>query len=91
MATTVVLTSVVKEAAPSTRVLVRFADGTELEFASMADLVASATEPDTSVSLTQRLCLAYTLARSADLSNLASTANKSFTFDLTSNNPIRVQ
>jgi hypothetical protein len=91
MATTVTLTAVIKEAAPSTRVLVRFADGVELEFASLAQLQEWAREPDLSVTLTQKLCVAYTLARSETLTNLASTQGKSFTFDLTSNNPIRVQ
>lgn len=91
MATSVTLTSVVKEPAPSTRVLVNFADGTSFEFVSLADLADWARSEDMDVRLTKQLCVAYALARSADLSSVASVANKNFTFDLTNNQPIRVQ
>lgn len=92
MATTVVLTSVVKPAQPGpVYAYVNFADGTQLEFASLADLTAWAQEPDGSVGLTQRLCVAYALARSSDLSNVASVAGKNFIFDLSAAAPIKVQ
>lgn len=91
MATTVTLVSVVKEPAPSTRVLVTFDDGTGFEFASLADLTDWARSADVDVRLTKQLCLAYALARSSDLATVASVANKNFTFDLANNQPIRVQ
>jgi hypothetical protein len=91
MASTVVLTAVVKAEAPSTACYVRFNDGTELEFANLATLQEWARQPDTDLSLTRKLCVAYALGRSSDLSNIASVRNKDFTFDLTNNSPIRVQ
>jgi hypothetical protein len=91
MASTVVLTEVVKAAAPSTACYVRFNDGTELEFASLGALQEWARQPDLDIGLTRRLCVAYALGRSADLSNTASVRNKDFTFDLTNNSPIQVR
>lgn len=91
MATTVVLADVIKEPGPSTRCLARFSDGTELEFSSLASLTTIVQEPDTDAGLTRKLCLAYALARSSDLSNINPVKDKSFIFDLSNNNPIRVQ
>lgn len=89
MATTVVLTAVVKEAGGRCRV--QFSDGSELEFNTLEEAKAWAREPDTDIFLTKRLCLAYALGRSEDLSNINSVKDKNFTFDLTNNSPIRVQ
>lgn len=87
--TTVVLTAVIKD--PDGRVRVRFADGSEREFGSLAMLRSVVLRRDQDVGLTQDLCLAYALARSADLSNVNSVANKSFIFDLSVAQPIKVQ
>lgn len=91
MATTVVLTNVVRDPAPSTVVRAQFSDGFELEFTDLEHLRLTVTGYDTDQTLTRHLCLAYTLARSSDLSNVSTVRNKNFTFDLSSNNPIRVQ
>ena len=91
MATTVSLISVVREPAPSTRVLVNFADGSQLDFPDLASLVAWAQQADQSRDLTQQMCVAYAAARSPDLSNVASVSGKNFTFDLSAPSPIKVQ
>ena len=89
MATTVVLTDVIKE--PGGRVLVRFQGGIELEFASLAEVQEFAQEPDLDEDLTQKLCISWILHRSNDLSNINPIQNKNFIFDLSAGNPIRVQ
>lgn len=85
---TVVLTSVTTD--QDGKVRIRFDNGAELEFNSLAEVQAWALLPDTSVDLTQQLCVAYAINRSPDLSNLASVQGRTFTFDLSNNNPIRV-
>lgn len=89
MATQVILRSVVKQA--SGTVLVNFDSGNQREFSSMADLQEWARSPDTSVDLTEQLCTAWAVARSPELTNIATIQNKTFTFDLSSPNPIKVQ
>jgi len=89
MATTVILRDVIKQV--NGTVLVNFEGGSQLEFTSLAALQEWARQADASVDLTQQLCVAYALARSADLSNVATVRNKDFTFDLSVNSPIRVQ
>ena len=90
MAVTVSLTSVVKAAAPSTKVTVNWADGTGQEFGSLVDLQRYLNE-FVDATLAKSFCLGYLMARSADLSNIASVAGKNFTIDLSNPSPIRVQ
>lgn len=89
MATTVVLTDVV--VLPDGKVIVKFSDGSANEYADIQSLKDSVLGRDVDEGLTKDLCIAYTLGRSPDLSNIASTKNKNFTFDLTQNTCIRVQ
>lgn len=88
MATTVVLTKVEKRANGS--VYVEFGDGSGIIYPHLDDLKLDARAPDTNVDLTKKLVLAYALARSENLTNVASIQGKQFIFDLTNNNPIRV-
>lgn len=89
MATQVILRSVIKQ--PDGKVFVNFDNGSQREFTSIADLQAWARKPDTDVDLTEQLCIAWAVARSPELSNIATIQNKTFTFDLSAPNPIRVQ
>lgn len=89
MPTTVTLTDVLKPAGG--RIYINFADGTQLEFNSLADVQAWATEADLNRTLVQQFCVAFAMARSADLNNIAIVKNKNFTLDLSDNAPIKVQ
>jgi hypothetical protein len=91
MATTVSLTGVVFDPAPATSLSVQFSDGTGYQFNDMNHLRSIITGLDSDPDFTRKLCLAYLLARSPDLSNVASVKNKSFIFDLSSPSPIKVQ
>jgi hypothetical protein len=94
MATTVVLSNVIKEPAPSTRCRVQFTDGTELEFGTLAELREWALGIDSGpmgAELTRRMCLARLLALSPELTNINQIQGKNFTFDLTNAQPVRVQ
>lgn len=90
MATTVVLTNVIKEPPPSTRYLIDFSDGTQHEFADLAELTEWARRPDGDPESVQKICIAYALARSNDLSNVSTVLNKDFTFDLSAPSAIKV-
>jgi hypothetical protein len=89
VATTVVLTDVIKD--PGGAVQVVFADGSGYSFPTLEDTLAWSTEVDQDVTLTQRMCVAYAAARSPDLSNIAPVQGKDFIFDLASPQPIKVQ
>jgi hypothetical protein len=84
-----VLKEVVKEVGG--RTLIRYGDGTELEFASIEEAVAWARSADTNIDMTRRMCAAYAEARSTNWANIAPVANKTFTFDLSAPSPIKVQ
>lgn len=70
---------------------IEFQGGRGRTFSDLADLQSQVLGNDDDLDLTQELCLAWWLARSADLSNEAVIMNKDFTFDLSNANPIRVQ
>lgn len=90
MATTVVLQDVIGEEQPAGTVRVFWADGTAQEFPNFDALTTWALGPDKDQGLTQRMCVAYALARSPDLSNIAPVKGKNFVFDLSHAQPIRV-
>lgn len=87
---TVTLVSVRFDDPPSTTVRVRWSDGTESEYPSLSAIESQAASVQTS-DLAKVMCLAYAKARSADLSNIASVANKDFILDLSAPQPIKVQ
>jgi hypothetical protein len=87
---TVSITSIIKDSAPRQTYRVRFADGAELEFASLADIKEAITSVDTTAA-TQLVALAWWLARSADGSNTNLIVGKNVTFDLSAAQPLRVQ
>ena len=90
MAVSVSITRVVKEAAPSTRVLVTYDDGSGEEFSSLQavqGILASTETPE----LARRLALARMLAISSDLSNTTPIVGKTCTLDLNAVNIFRVQ
>jgi len=90
MAVSVTLTTVIKEPLPSTRVLINFSDGTQLEFGTFAELreyIADLETNDTA----RRLFLGWWLGRSPDGSSTAIVEGKTLTFNLSNPNPIRVQ
>ena len=91
MPTTVVLTDVIFAESPSTKIRVRWGDGTESEYSSLEGLINSVVELDQDELFAKNLALGWVLARSADLSNIATIRNKDFTFDLSNPSPIRVQ
>lgn len=90
MATSVTLTSVQKDAQTG-KVYINFAGGFQIEFNSITDVAAWAQGIDKDVDVTRQMCVAYALARSSDLSNINSVANKVFSFDLSAPQPIKVQ
>ena len=88
MPTTVILIGVVRE---GDKYFVQFDDGTLLEFNDLESLTNFAIGVDDDPDLTQKLCLAYALKRSSDLSNINPIQGKDFIFDLSAGNPIKVQ
>jgi hypothetical protein len=90
MPTTVVLTDIVFDAAPSTVVRVRWSDGSELEFNHIDNVRQWYSQPEEDIDLTRKLCVAYAAARSFDFANLATVKDKPFTIDMSANNPIKV-
>lgn len=81
-----VLTSIVQDGGGYT---VNFGDTLSEQFATFDDLVAWALSV-ADVPTTKKMCVAYAIARSADLSNLSSVLNRTFTLDLSKPNPVQV-
>ncbi len=88
MPSTVVLTEVFKPA--NGKVFVRYADGTELEFSSLAALEQELEEIDSNAGMTQMMALGWIHARQPLLNNINPIKDKDFTYDLSNPNPIRV-
>jgi len=89
MATTVVLTDVVKTTGGRVRVI--FGDGTVLEFSDLAHLTEEVLETDQDAHLVRMMALGWILARQPTLDNIAPIRDKNFTFDLSNPSPIKVQ
>ena len=72
------------------RVYANFADGNSLEFQSIANLKEHV---DQLVDQHQAMimCLAWALARSADLSNINTVKDKRFVVDFSASNPVQVK
>ncbi len=71
-------------------VTITYSDGGGHVYGSLADMKEAIAEMETRDN-TEKLFLGWFLARSANATNTALVLNKTFTFDLTNNNPIRVQ
>lgn len=69
---------------------VTFADGSQLEFQSLAAMTAWTKEIE-DVPTTQRLAVGFWIARDDDANNPNVIVGKTLTFDISNNNPIRVQ
>jgi hypothetical protein len=91
MAVSATIVGVTKEAAPSTRCRVQFADGNELEFASPAEMQAYRSDLDSDPAMAQAMALRHWIARDPDASNPSIAIGKTLTFNLSSPNPIKVQ
>lgn len=91
MATTVVLTSIVKSSGNTGKIYANFANGDQMEFPSLAALLETVQSIDLDVRLCQKMCLARLVATSPDLSNTSQIAGKSFIVDFTNVSPIKVQ
>jgi len=89
MPSIVVLTDIVQP--PSGKIFVRYNDGTELEFGSMAELERAISEVDSEISNTQLMALGWIHARQPDLVNIAPIQGRDFIYDLGNPNAIRVQ
>ncbi len=89
MPTTVVITDIVH--ASSGKVFVRYASGTEKEFASLEELTQEIQGLDDDEGTTEDLALAWILARQPSLVNINPIKGKNFIYDLSSPNPIKVQ
>lgn len=85
--TIVTCTSVTKSGG---KVYVTFSDGTQLEFASLAEIQAAARDIDSDVHLTQMLLIAWWLARSPDGVNENLVEGKTLVFDLSAPNAVRI-
>ena len=77
--------------AATTRYRVRFSDGTELTFNTLAELQQFGSDLDTDPGMARVLAIRWWIARSNDATNTAIIVGKTLTFDLSNNNPIRVQ
>ena len=88
MASTVVLADVIKY---PTYLEVIWGDGNSTIYNDVEELSADALAVDTDQDLVKKLCLAYLLARSPQLTNIATVKNKDFIFDLSAPQPIKVQ
>lgn len=82
MATTVDCTSVILEPLPSTRVLINFADGTQYEFASLADLKSRIEELDQNADAARMFLIGQWLAKNPAGDNLTQIQGKRLTLDL---------
>lgn len=93
MAVVVTLTDVVVD--PDGKYRIRFADGTELEFANLAELQAYGSDFDSpggdGPANAQLLALRWWLARSPNASNVNLVEGKTITLDLGAANIFRVQ
>lgn len=69
----------------------RFADGAELEFNSLDEVKRTLGELDRDPNMARLLQIAWFLARQPDGNNPNLVIGKTLTFDLSANNPIRVQ
>lgn len=88
MPTTVVLTEVIDH---GNYIEVRWGDGTGRYYSDISKITELVTSHDNNEELTKDLAIAWALARSPDLSTIATIANKNFTFNMSNPNPIRVQ
>jgi hypothetical protein len=71
-------------------VTVTYSDGGGHVYGSLNDMKMAIADIETR-DVAERLFLGWFLARSANATNTAIFLGKTFTFDLTNNNPIRVQ
>lgn len=82
--------SVILEEAPSTRVLVNFADGTQYEFASLDDLKARIDELGQNADTARLFLIGQWLAKDPSAQNLNLIQGKRLTLDLTSVDSLKV-
>lgn len=90
MAVSATLLRIIKESAPSTRVLVRWGDGTELEFQDIAaarDYALQAEDMETA----KRILLGRFFAGNHDGANPSTIEGRTITFDLLAQNTITVR
>lgn len=91
MAVTVEITSVTIEPSPSSRILVNFADGTQLEFQSREELAAMVDELGSDGHLARRLLISQGVAKDPRLENTRTLLEgKRLTLDPTQVDPIKV-
>lgn len=88
MPTTVEISDVVKGASANDPCTVKFADGFELNFGSLADMQRVGLEMDSDAGFTRRLAVAVWLGKDPNANNI-NLARKTYTFDLSNANPIR--
>jgi hypothetical protein len=91
MASSATLVSVVKEAAPSTRILFNFSDGMQREYASLLEVQGEVADFDSNHEGFCRMTLIARAVRlSADLSNTAQVVGKTATLDVTQTTVLRI-
>ena len=91
MAVSVTLTKVIKEPAPSTRCIINFSDGTQMEFDSIASVIANISTLDSDPDVARKMLIGWWVGRDANLSNPNLVEGKTLTFDLQAPNLLRVQ
>ena len=90
MAVSVTLSRIIKEQAPSTRVLIRWTDGTEQEFATLEEArlyALSAEDPD----LARKILIGRFFAANHDGANPSTVENRTITLDLLAQNTVSVR
>ena len=89
MAVSVTLTKIIKEPAPSTRCLINFSDGTQLEFNSLTDAKAFVSDIET-MDNARLLIVGRWLAQHPDGGGTASIEGRTLTIDMSSVIPVSV-
>ena len=84
------LTRLIVEPAPSTRVLIRFSDGTELEFADLPSAREWALQAET-VEAAQRILVGRFFASNHDGANPSTIEGRTITYDLLAQNTISIR
>lgn len=87
----VTLTDVNKEPAPSTRCLITFSDGTQLEFQNLAEMKQAIESLDVDPHQARLMLLAWWLRRDSNATNPALVEGKTLTLDFGAAQPFKVQ
>jgi len=89
MAVSVTLTTIIKEPAPSTRCLINFSNGTQLEFGSLAEVKEFVRDIETTENA-QKLIVGRWLAQHPDGDGTASIQGRTLTINMSAVNPVSV-